>query len=75
MGQRPYRARSTFCHSDKERKLCAHPRLEIYQQDQIYFMCPLARQGDFYVPEMKETERKSRMPAEASDAQMDGTGM
>uniref|UniRef100_A0A9L0ICV6 RAD54 like 2 n=1 Tax=Equus asinus TaxID=9793 RepID=A0A9L0ICV6_EQUAS len=58
----------------KERKLCAHPRLEIYQQDQIYFMCPLARQGDFYVPEMKETERKSRMPAEASDAQMDGTG-
>ncbi|XP_022354098.1 testis-expressed protein 264 isoform X2 [Lutra lutra] len=58
----------------KERKLCAHPRLEIYQQDQIYFMCPLARQGDFYVPEVKETERKSRGPAEASDTQMDGTG-
>uniref|UniRef100_A0A8C0LDU9 Testis expressed 264, ER-phagy receptor n=1 Tax=Canis lupus dingo TaxID=286419 RepID=A0A8C0LDU9_CANLU len=47
-----------------ERKLCAHPRLEIYQQDQIYFMCPLARQGDFYVPEVKETD----------DTQMDGTG-
>ncbi|XP_059768196.1 testis-expressed protein 264 homolog isoform X2 [Balaenoptera ricei] len=58
----------------KERKLCAHPRLEIYQQDQIYFMCPLARQGDFYVPEVKETERKFRGPAEASDAQVDGTG-
>ncbi|XP_019486884.1 PREDICTED: testis-expressed sequence 264 protein isoform X1 [Hipposideros armiger] len=58
----------------KERKLCAHPRLEIYQQDQIYFMCPLARQGDFYVPEVKETERKSRGPAEASDTQLDGTG-
>ncbi|XP_055985930.1 helicase ARIP4 isoform X2 [Sorex fumeus] len=58
----------------KERKLCAHPRLEIYQQDQIYFMCPLARQGDFYVPEMKEMERKSRWPMEASDAQTDGTG-
>ncbi|OWK02556.1 TEX264, partial [Cervus elaphus hippelaphus] len=57
-----------------ERKLCAHPRLEIYQQDQIYFMCPLARQGDFYVPEVKETERKSRGPAEASDAPVDGTG-
>lgn len=28
----------------KERKLCAHPRLEIYQQDRIHFMCPLARQ-------------------------------
>lgn len=38
-------------------------------------MCPLARQGDFYVPEVKETERKSRGPAEATDAQMDGTGM
>lgn len=60
--------------SGKERKLCAHPRLEIYQQDQIYFMCPLARQGDFYVPEVKETERKGRGPAEASDAQTDGTG-
>ncbi|XP_015988656.1 testis-expressed protein 264 isoform X2 [Rousettus aegyptiacus] len=57
-----------------ERKLCAHPRLEIYQQDQIYFMCPLARQGDFYVPEMKETERKSRGPAEASDARVDDAG-
>ncbi|XP_058931283.1 testis-expressed protein 264 isoform X2 [Kogia breviceps] len=57
-----------------ERKLCAHPRLEIYQQDQICFMCPLARQGDFYVPEVKETERKFRVPAEANDAQVDGTG-
>nr|KAF6476475.1 hypothetical protein HJG63_019092 [Rousettus aegyptiacus] len=60
--------------STEERKLCAHPRLEIYQQDQIYFMCPLARQGDFYVPEMKETERKSRGPAEASDARVDDAG-
>ncbi|XP_040850492.1 testis-expressed protein 264 [Ochotona curzoniae] len=58
----------------KERKLCAHPRLEIYQQDQIHFMCPLARQGDFYVPEVKETERKSRGLVESSDAQVDGTG-
>nr|XP_036850129.1 testis-expressed protein 264 isoform X2 [Manis javanica] len=58
----------------KERKLCAHPRLEIYQRDQIYFMCPLARQGDFYVPEVKETDRKSRWPLEDSDAQVDSTG-
>lgn len=58
----------------KERKLCAHPRLEIYQQDQIHFMCPLARQGDFYVPEVKETERKCRGLVEASDAQVDDTG-
>uniref|UniRef100_U3J4L8 Testis expressed 264, ER-phagy receptor n=1 Tax=Anas platyrhynchos platyrhynchos TaxID=8840 RepID=U3J4L8_ANAPP len=59
----------------KERKLCAHPRLEIYKEDRIYFVCPLARQGDFYVPEMKELERKSRaVAAEAEDAQTDITG-
>ncbi|XP_054243432.1 testis-expressed protein 264 [Indicator indicator] len=57
----------------KERKLCAHPRIEIYKEDRIYFVCPLARQGDFYVPEMKELERKSRA-AEAEDAQTDITG-
>ncbi|KAL0599939.1 Testis-expressed protein 264 [Plecturocebus cupreus] len=60
--------------SQSERKLCAHPRLEIYQQDQIHFICPLARQGDFYVPEVKETERKWRGLAETIDAQVDGTG-
>lgn len=39
-------------------------------------MCPLARQGDFYVPEMKELERKSRAAAaEAEDAQTDITGI
>lgn len=37
-------------------------------------MCPLARQGDFYVPEVKETERKWRGLVEASDTQVDGTG-
>ena len=37
-------------------------------------MCPLARQGDFYVPEMKELERKSRAAAEAEDTQTDITG-
>ncbi|XP_012883475.1 PREDICTED: testis-expressed sequence 264 protein isoform X1 [Dipodomys ordii] len=57
----------------KERKLCAHPRLEIYQQDQIHFVCPLARQGDFYVPEVKETERKCRGLGESCDPQTDGT--
>ncbi|XP_044307112.1 testis-expressed protein 264 [Varanus komodoensis] len=59
----------------KERKLCAHPRLEIYKGSQIYFICPLARQGDFYVPEMKELEKKSRVAAaDAEDAQTDITG-
>ncbi|KAF7249769.1 hypothetical protein EYD10_04337 [Varanus komodoensis] len=59
----------------EERKLCAHPRLEIYKGSQIYFICPLARQGDFYVPEMKELEKKSRVAAaDAEDAQTDITG-
>uniref|UniRef100_H0Z897 Testis expressed 264, ER-phagy receptor n=1 Tax=Taeniopygia guttata TaxID=59729 RepID=H0Z897_TAEGU len=59
-----------------KRKLCAHPRIEIYKQDRIYFVCPLARQGDFYVPEMKELERKSRAAAAvAEDAQTDITGV
>ncbi|KAG8549549.1 hypothetical protein GDO81_020881 [Engystomops pustulosus] len=42
----------------KERKLCAHPYVEIYKGDKIIFMCPLSRQDDFYVPEMKELLRK-----------------
>ncbi|XP_001507644.1 testis-expressed protein 264 [Ornithorhynchus anatinus] len=57
----------------KERKLCAHPRLEIYQGDKIYFVCPLARQDDFYVPETKELEWKTRDTAlESDDAQTGG---
>lgn len=61
----------------QERKLCAHPRLEIYKGDKIYFICPLARQGDFYVPEMKELEKKNRAAAaavETDDDQTDITG-
>ncbi|XP_078065466.1 testis-expressed protein 264-like [Mustelus asterias] len=54
----------------KERKLCAHPCLEIYRGDLIYFMCPLARQGDFYVPELKEADKKQK-EEEADDALTD----
>ncbi|XP_041048240.1 testis-expressed protein 264 homolog [Carcharodon carcharias] len=54
----------------KERKLCAHPCLEIYRGDLIYFMCPLARQGDFYVPELKEADKKQK-EEEADDAHTD----
>ncbi|XP_039629384.1 testis-expressed protein 264 homolog isoform X1 [Polypterus senegalus] len=42
----------------KERKLCAHPFLEIYQGELIYYVCPLARQDDFYVPEVREAEKQ-----------------
>ncbi|KAM4652281.1 testis-expressed protein 264 [Discoglossus pictus] len=44
----------------KERKLSAHPYVEIYKGDKIIFMCPLSRQDDFYVPEMKEILRKEK---------------
>lgn len=45
-------------HYIKERRLCAHPFLEIYREGQIQFMAPLARQGDFYVPEVRQVERR-----------------
>ncbi|XP_038666760.1 testis-expressed protein 264 homolog isoform X2 [Scyliorhinus canicula] len=57
----------------KERKLCAHPCLEIYRGDLIYFMCPLARQGDFYVPELKEADKKQK-EEEGDDALTDTGG-
>ncbi|XP_030062078.1 testis-expressed protein 264 [Microcaecilia unicolor] len=57
----------------KERKLCAHPWIEIYKGDKIYFVCPLSRQGDFYVPEMKAIQKKSQM--EGEDGQMDNTAL
>ncbi|XP_058844692.1 testis-expressed protein 264 homolog [Acipenser ruthenus] len=59
----------------KERKLCAHPFLELYRGDLIYYICPLARQGDFYVLEMRETERRQKEKEEDSeDRQTDITG-
>uniref|UniRef100_UPI0037E74F68 testis-expressed protein 264 n=1 Tax=Semicossyphus pulcher TaxID=241346 RepID=UPI0037E74F68 len=42
----------------KERKLCAHPFLEIYREGRIHYMVPLARQGDFDVPEIRRVERR-----------------
>lgn len=45
-------------HRPQERRLCAHPFLEIYREGRIHFMGPLARQGDFYVPEVRRAERR-----------------
>ncbi|KAM8915661.1 testis-expressed protein 264 [Spinachia spinachia] len=45
-------------HYIKARRLCAHPFLEIYREGLIQFMAPLARQGDFYVPELRQAERR-----------------
>ncbi|XP_071157024.1 testis-expressed protein 264-like [Mytilus edulis] len=38
----------------KEKKLCAHPFLEIYEDSKIHFMAPLAKQNEFYVEEAAE---------------------
>uniref|UniRef100_A0A3Q3PYY2 Testis expressed 264, ER-phagy receptor n=1 Tax=Monopterus albus TaxID=43700 RepID=A0A3Q3PYY2_MONAL len=57
----------------KERKLCAHPFLEIYREGQIQFMAPLARQGDFYVPEVRQAERRlSEQDESHSDTEVSG---
>uniref|UniRef100_A0A8C5CY52 Testis expressed 264, ER-phagy receptor n=1 Tax=Gadus morhua TaxID=8049 RepID=A0A8C5CY52_GADMO len=42
----------------KERKLCAHPYVEVYSLGRVQYMVPLARQGDFYVPELRQSERR-----------------
>uniref|UniRef100_A0A3P9N777 Testis expressed 264, ER-phagy receptor n=1 Tax=Poecilia reticulata TaxID=8081 RepID=A0A3P9N777_POERE len=58
----------------KERRLCAHPFLELYRDGQIQFIVPLARQGDFYVPEVRQTERRlSEQEEFHSDTDVSGT--
>ncbi|TKS71322.1 Testis-expressed protein 264 [Collichthys lucidus] len=66
------------CHNWAERQmkkdLCAHPTLEIYREGQIQFMVPLARQGDFYVPEIRRVERRlSEQEESHSDTDISGT--
>lgn len=56
----------------QEKRLCAHPFLEIYRDGQIHFMAPLARQGDFYVPEVRRVERRSLKKELHSDSEVSG---
>ncbi|XP_073682391.1 testis-expressed protein 264 homolog [Garra rufa] len=58
----------------KERKLCAHPFLEIYREGMIHYMGPLARQGDFYVPEVREAQRWLLGKESEEDGRTDITG-
>ncbi|KAK7127548.1 hypothetical protein R3I93_020202 [Phoxinus phoxinus] len=58
----------------KERKLCAHPFLEIYRGGMIHYMSPLARQGDFYVPEVREAQRRLLGKESEEDRRTDITG-
>lgn len=58
----------------QKKDLCAHPTLEIYREGQIQFMVPLARQGDFYVPEIRKVERRlSEQEESHSDTDISGT--
>lgn len=58
----------------QERRLCAHPFLELYRDGQIQFIVPLARQGDFYVPEVRQAERSlSEQEEFHSDTDISGT--
>ncbi|KAK5934090.1 hypothetical protein CgunFtcFv8_014514 [Champsocephalus gunnari] len=60
-------------HYIKERRLCAHPFLEIYRESQILFMAPLARQDDFYVREVRKAERRlSEQEGLHSDSDVSG---
>ncbi|XP_002402779.3 testis-expressed protein 264 homolog [Ixodes scapularis] len=38
----------------KEKLLCARPLIEIYEGDRVVFVCPLAKQDEFYVEETSE---------------------
>ncbi|XP_076045160.1 testis-expressed protein 264 homolog isoform X2 [Oratosquilla oratoria] len=46
----------------EHRSLCVHPFLEIYDNDkkEIIFVGPLARQGDFYVPEVQDADEEDQ---------------
>ncbi|XP_048740320.2 testis-expressed protein 264 homolog [Ostrea edulis] len=55
----------------KERKLCAHPYLEVYDGENMYFIAPLARQNEFYVPEVQETEDRAEDGDDEDDSSVD----
>ncbi|XP_041944994.1 testis-expressed protein 264 [Alosa sapidissima] len=62
-----YRVYPELSHYIYERKLSAFPFMEICKDDIIHYVCPLARQNSFFVPEMCLMEKE-----EESDE--DGTG-
>jgi len=40
----------------QEKKLCAHPMIEIYEKEWIIFLAPLSKQDEFYVEETQEAD-------------------
>ncbi|CAL8335439.1 unnamed protein product [Lota lota] len=62
----PYRVYPELSSYIEARKLSAFPTIEVCKDDQTQFMVPLARQTDFFVPEMRE-EAKTELREEDSD--------
>jgi len=54
----------------EEHKLCGHPFLEIFHNEEINFMVPLAKQDEFYVPETegKKSKEEWKSPMNADSA-------
>jgi len=50
-----------------ESKLCAHPMIEIYDNNNIIFMAPLSRQDEFYVEETQEIDGNSSANEESEN--------
>ncbi|XP_030839284.1 testis-expressed protein 264 [Strongylocentrotus purpuratus] len=51
----------------EERKLCAHPAIEVYTGDEIQYMLPLSKQEDFYVEEAKKAKEEIAKSLQESD--------
>uniref|UniRef100_A0A8C4R3J3 Testis expressed 264, ER-phagy receptor a n=1 Tax=Eptatretus burgeri TaxID=7764 RepID=A0A8C4R3J3_EPTBU len=58
----------------EERKLCAHPCIEVYTADTIHYFLPLARQSHFYVPEVEPNVVEKKGLVEHSDTVADSNG-
>lgn len=55
-----------FFVSFQERRLCAHPILEVYDDCNIHFIAPLAKQNEFYVAEAQLTSDEQGSDGEES---------
>ncbi|XP_074644550.1 testis-expressed protein 264-like [Tubulanus polymorphus] len=53
-----YRVYPLLANYIKENRLCAHPMMEIYDGFEIQFMAPLAKQDEFYVPEVRDEDEE-----------------
>ncbi|GAB1608693.1 testis-expressed protein 264-like [Argonauta hians] len=55
----------------KDRRLCAHPILEVYDDCNIHFIAPLAKQNEFYVPEAQASEEDEGSDEDGSVSAME----